>query len=344
MKLILCSLLFVSYSLFASDSIRSYQVNTTSIKMLEIANKFEVVKKLNLGFEVYVKETSVNEFLKIVPNAKLLERNIHAIFEEKSSQNYKKFNDVERDLLGLETNYKEITKLITYGQSANGKKLYALKLDTLVNQGKKPEIMITSATHGDELITVEVLISLMNELLSQYGKDNRITKMLDGRVIYFIPVVSPDSFEMRSRYVEGEDPNRAYPWPEKPKNGNVGVINSLIEFTNNHQFIGSLDIHAYGKLIMYPWGYTTTAPNGTDASIMQNLVQDMAHDNQYAAGQISTTIYIAKGSSADYYYWKKKTRAIAVEIGNEKVPKYSKIPNVVNESREMIFKFIESFN
>jgi predicted deacylase len=312
--------------------------------MLKIADSFEVVKRLPNGFEVYVKETETGKFLDLVSDAVLLEQNIHADFADKATQNYKKFSDVERDLNSFANSYKEITSLLTYGKSQDGKNLYALKVDTKVNQGKKTELMITAATHGDELITVEVLIALMNELFSQYGKDSRITKMLDNHVIYFIPVVSPDSFESRSRYVEGTDPNRAYPWPEKPNKGPVTVINSLIDFTNQHQLIGSLDMHAYGRLVMYPWGYTTLAPASADSVVMNDLVLDMAKENNYTAGQISTTIYVAKGSSADYYYWNKKTRAIAVEIGNEKVPNYSKIPSMVNESREMIFRFIESFN
>jgi hypothetical protein len=344
MKFILIFVCLFTQSLLASDFIRSYRVNANSIKMLKIANDFEVVKRLADGFEVYVKEESVKSFLTLAPEAILLEQNIHASFADKSLQNYKNYADVEKDLLDFSSTYKNMSTLLTYGKSQDGKNLYALKVDTKINQGKKPELMITAATHGDELITVEVLLALMNELFSQYGKDARITKMLDDHTIYFIPVVSPDSFESRSRYVEGSDPNRAYPWPEKPNNRPVSVINSLMDFTNAHQLKGSLDMHAYGRLIMYPWGYTTLAPASADNVVMNDLVLEMAKDNGYTAGQISTTIYIAKGSSADYYYWSKKTRAIAVEIGNEKVPNYSKIPAFVNESREMIFRFIESFN
>lgn len=344
MKFISLIVLLISQTIFASDAIRSYRVNTNPIKMQKIANHFEVVKRLQNGFEVYVKEEEVKNFLILAPKAILLERNIHLGFADKAVSSYKKFIDVEKDLNNFANNYKEMTTLLNYGVSKNGKNLYALKLDTKINQGKKPELMITAATHGDELITVEVLISLMNELFSKYGKDARITKMLDDHTIYFIPVVSPDSFEDRSRYVEGTDPNRCYPWPENPKNKPVSVINSLMNFTNQHNLVGSLDMHAYGRLVMYPWGYTSIAPKSSDAIVMNDLVQDMAKDNQYTAGQISTTIYVAKGSSADYYYWNKQTRAIAVEIGDEKVPNYSKIPALVNESREMIFRFIESFN
>lgn len=344
MKIVLSLLLLVSQTIFASDAIRSYLVNTNPIKMQKIANRFEVVARQKNGFEVYVKELDVADFLSLVPTAVLLEQNIHSGLDEKSAQNYKKYADVEKDLLSFEKSYKDMATLVNYGTSAEGRKLYALKIETKINQGKKPELMITAATHGDELITVEVIISLMNELFSKYGQDPRITKMLDDHTIYFIPVVSPDSFEARERYVEGTDPNRCYPWPENPSNKPVSVINSLMTFTNQHNLVGSLDMHAYGRLVMYPWGYTTVAPKGADSVVMQDLVLDMAKENKYTAGQISTTIYVAKGSSADYYYWNKKTRAIAVEIGNEKIPRYSKIPELVNESREMVFRFIESFN
>jgi hypothetical protein len=344
MKLMFLIAILLTQTLFASDAIRSYKVDNHSTKLQEIANRFEVVKRLSNGFEVYVKEVDAKSFVSLAPQAVLLEKNIHSSFNDKSVSGYKKFIDVEKDLINFEASYKNMATLVNYGTSADKRKLYALKIDTQVNQSHKPELMITAATHGDELITVEVLISLMKELFSQYGKDSRITKMLDNHTIYFIPVVSPDSFDARSRYVEGTDPNRCYPWPENPKNKPVAVIQSLMNFTNQHNLAGSLDLHAYGRLVMYPWGYTDDAPNSADAVVMNDLVQDMAKDNQYTAGQISTTIYIAKGSSADYYYWNKKTRAIAAEIGNDKVPSYSKIPSMVNESREMIYRFIESFN
>ena len=34
---------------------------------------------------------------------------------------------------------------------------------------------------------------------------------------------------------------------------------------------------------------------------------------------------IAKGSSADYFYWKSKTKSFAAELGNQKIPDYSRI-------------------
>ena len=54
------------------------------------------------------------------------------------------------------------------------------------------------------------IIAYSGLLLSEYGKNDRITKILDTAEIYFVPVVSPDSYPY-SRTVEGVDPNRNFP-------------------------------------------------------------------------------------------------------------------------------------
>ncbi len=334
--------LLVSNIAFGAEKIRSYEVSVNPLKMNKIASLFEVVAKRAHGFEVYVQEEDVQTFLELAPKAKLLQDNIHVERDEKSLNQYRKYADVEADLKTLATNYSSLATLETYGVTKGGRNLYALKIST--GGENKPKVMVTAATHGDELITTEVLFALTNELLGGYGKDQRLSKILNGRDIYIVPVVSPDSFEARERYVQRKDPNRSYPWPDKPNNPTVDVIQSMMDYTNKMKFTGSLDLHAYGKLVMYPWAYTRKAPAAADVVIFKDLVESMAKDNQYEAGQISTTIYVAEGSSADYFYWKSGTRAIAAELGREKIPSYSKIPSIVNESREMVWTFLESFN
>ena len=327
---------------FAAEKIRSYKVSVNPLVMDKIARQFEVVQKLEKGYEVYVLEERINEFLKLAPDAILLERNIHKQTAEQAIAVYRNYSQVEKDLVAFAENYKSIATLEIYGKTKQGRNLYALKLST--GEGSKPRLMVTAATHGDELITTEVLFNLTGELLKGYGLDARLTKILDGRDIYVIPVVSPDSFEARQRYVQSMDPNRAYPWPEDPNNKTVDVIQAMMDFTNKMKFTGSLDMHAYGKMVMYPWGYTRKPPVASDVAGFKDLVTSMAKDNQYKAGQISTTIYVAEGSSADYFYWKTGTKALAVEIGREKIPHWDKIPAITNESREMIWTFLEYFN
>ena len=45
-----------------------------------------------------------------------------------------------------------------------------------------------------------------------------------------------------------------------------------------------------------------------------------------------------------YFFWKTGTKALAAELGRQKIPHYKKIASVANESREMIWTFLEYFN
>jgi hypothetical protein len=83
--------------------------------------------------------------------------------------------------------------------------------------------------------------------------------------------------------------------------------------------------------------------DSNDRMTFDTLADKLAEGNGYAHGPIATTIYVAKGSSADYYYWKHKTTAFAVELTTNKAPAVSQIPNVVNEAREMTWGFLEHF-
>ncbi len=341
-KLAILLSVLLSTTIYSSEIIRSYRVSENPLKMNKIAREFEVVKKLAVGFEVYVLEEKVSDFLKIAPKAILLQKNVHQEYFDKAIVGYRDFAKVEADLKTIVQTYPKLASLEIYGVTKGGRNLYSLKLST--GGENKPRLLVTASTHGDELITTEVLMALTNELLAGQGVDSRLSKILDSRDVYIIPVISPDSFEARERYVQRQDPNRSYPWPDNVNNKTVDVIQGIMDYTNKMKFTGSLDLHAYGRLVMYPWAYTKKAPDAKDETGFKDVVMAMAKDNQYTAGQISKTIYVAEGSSADYYYWKSGTRALAAELGREKIPHYSKIPAVVKESREMIWTFLEYFN
>ncbi len=349
----LVALLFACLAFFSltaqseeQEIILSYKVKTHPLQMMKIASQFEVVKKLSDGFEVYVLRKDLNQFLKLAPQATLLKSNIHSQSIEKASQQYRKFADVENDLKSLNQRFPNFTSLENYGKSKEGRNLYVLKIKNISRNQVSKKILLTAATHGDELITTEVLFILTMELLEGLNKnDPRFLKMVEGKELSIIPVVSPDSFERRNRYVQNVDPNRSYPWPDSPNNKSVDVISALMDLFQRENYSATLDMHAYGRLVMYPWGYTRTPPPQSDEVVMKDMVESMAKntagDTSYEAGQISTTIYVAKGSSADYYYWKNKSKALAIEIGQEKVPNFKEIPKIVLEVKEMIWTFIE---
>jgi hypothetical protein len=323
---------------------------TSTIQLDAVANQFEITHRDGNSFEVLVLAERSKQFLDIAPQAKLLVQDIHAEFRDLEKKHpeyfagYRTYDQVNATLQKIVADYPEFAAIETYGSSENGRPLLALKIsDNVASDEDEPEIMLTSGTHGDEIITVEVLLTLLEELTSGYGTDKRLTRMVDESELYFILAVNPDGFSARTRYANGIDPNRNYPWPEQPERTSNSCIRGIIDFFNNRNFVGSMDLHAYGKLIMYPWAWTDDAPLSTDVTKFQDLGRIMASVNRYQVGQISQIIYVAKGSSADYYYWKKGTVAYGIEIANSKAPATSAIPGVVSEAREMTWKFVENF-
>ena len=336
-------LLITSLTAFAHDiPLAKYLVKSPSTKVMnQIAADYEVLRRTSEGFEIYVPANKISAFLKLVPKAQYLPEES---FNKSLLAGYRDMASVTAELKAIAAQYPDITRLETYGKTDKGLPLYVLKIsDNVDTDEDEPELMITSATHGDELITVEVTMELFQLMLKNYGKDARMTKFIQDREIYFIPVINPDGYSNRSRYANNVDPNRDYPYPGKETKKSVDCIDALIKFFHSRNFVGSMDIHASGQLVMFPWAYTRDNLATAEQTSFQNLVDHMAEMNKYTAGQISRVIYVAKGSSADYYYWKNQTVAVAVELTTTKVPSAQKIPAVVEEAKEMIWRFIEHF-
>ncbi len=319
-------------------------------QMTTISDQFEIVSRRNQHYEIYVPQNRIENFKNLAPTAVLNSKDIAADMEATLraqpawTDEYRDYEQVSQTLANFARNYPHIAKLEQVGISTQGRAQFALKIsDSPEIDETEPELMLTAATHGDEIITTEVLLRLIEELLSGYGKDQRLTNLVDRRELFFVPIVNPDGFYSRRRYADGVDPNRDYPWPGNPEKRPTKIIANLINFYEARDFAGSLDFHAHGRLIMFPWAYTKQPPEANDERIFSNLGGHMAEENFYTHGQISEVIYVAKGSSADYYYWQHHDTAFAVEIADAKAPKISEIPDVLRQSREMTWRFIEHF-
>ena len=312
-------------------------------RMDVIAKRFEVIRKTAAGFEVLVPVDKAPEFLEIAPAARLLERDTSAKWNKRGAlDGFHNFDSVQAELKLLNKAHPDMTSLETYGQSQEGRPLMLIRLhppfQTLV---EKPKIFISSATHGDELITVEVVLGILNSLIDAYGKDARLTKIVDEHEIFFAPVINPDGYVRHQRYANGIDPNRNYPWPQDPNKKSNACIQGVRDLFSKYQFKASIDYHSAAAMIMYPWAYTYSSVTGEDEIKFDRLTRYMAQANDYEYGQISKIIYVAEGSSADFYYWKHGTFALGIEISQEGPA--SQIPNLVRENLESTYRFLENF-
>ena len=74
----------------------------------------------------------------------------------------------------------------------------------------------------------------------------------------------------------------------------------------------ALDIHAYGELMLWPWGYTKDK-SGNDAEYVA-LGRKLAHSNGYKPQQ-STSLYVTAGTTGDTWYGKFGAASLCYELG-----------------------------
>jgi hypothetical protein len=123
--------------------------------------------------------------------------------------------DYIRDVAG---EYPEITELLEIGESTMGRTIYVLVISNLGTgttidahvplrnmrkegirnvtpmkgyQGK-PGIWIDGGTHGNEYTGTETSLYIIDKLVSGYGSDEAITRLVDENTFYVCPIVNPD--------------------------------------------------------------------------------------------------------------------------------------------------------
>lgn len=90
--------------------------------------------------------------------------------------------------------FPHLTKLDIVGKSEEGRAIYCMTLNN-PKTGKeldKPGIWVDANIHGNEIQAGEVALYLLDYLLHRYGVNDEITKLVDKKCFYVVPVVNPD--------------------------------------------------------------------------------------------------------------------------------------------------------
>lgn len=157
-----------------------------------------------------------------------------------------------------------LTELEPYGSSSEGQNLYYFRVTNLKDASEKPKVLITACIHGNEPLSASVVMAYIGNLLNGYGKDASITNLLNTRDVYFIPVVSPDSYPI-TRFVDGVDPNRDFPTARDEKKVSIKPIAALQAFFLKTKFNAVISCHTWGRAYLIPWGdRMDLSPNHND--------------------------------------------------------------------------------
>ncbi len=107
---------------------------------------------------------------------------------------YYSYEQVVEALKVLHKAYPDLTKLDVVGKSEENREIYALTINN-PKTGKeldKPGVYVDGNIHGNEIQAGEVGLYLANELLTKYGKNKKISRLVDNNAFYLIPVVNVD--------------------------------------------------------------------------------------------------------------------------------------------------------
>ena len=157
----------------------------------------------------------------------------------------------------------------------------------------EPAFYFVGAHHAREPISTEVVMTILHDLVENYGTDPEITEMVDSSEIWFIPIINPDGHKIvidqtftswrknirdnndnqiinLNPSVDGVDLNRNYghEWGymsatddmESYTYHGLGPFTELEiiafrDFLPQRQFLAGISYHSYGELVLHPYGY-----------------------------------------------------------------------------------------
>ncbi len=137
---------------------------------------------------------------------------------------YRDHGEISEVLQKLAKAFPKLSRLQSLGKSYGGRDMWVL---TITNSEKgqendKPAMWIDGGIHANEIQAVEVTVYTAWYLLEMYGRSPFITKLVDERVFYIMPMMSPDS-----RDVHLSQPNTTH----GPRTGQRPFINEEGDLT-----------------------------------------------------------------------------------------------------------------
>jgi hypothetical protein len=105
---------------------------------------------------------------------------------------------LKSEILATAQAHPAITKAVSIGKSVNGQDILALKISKGAKKnrdGSRPATLYLSNQHAREWITPEMTRRLMHHYLENYGKDPKITRIIDNSELWFVLSANPDGYD-----------------------------------------------------------------------------------------------------------------------------------------------------
>lgn len=267
--------------------------------------------------------------------------------------------------------YPQLCRLEVIATLKSGRQILALKISNNVelDNTTKPEVLCTSTMHGDEGICATTALNFCRHLLSNYGTDSKVNRLMDSIEFWVIPIFNPDGmYRGGNNSISGStrnngssyDLNRNFP---RIDNGNSNTQQpetiAMIEFFGKHHFSLSTNLHAGNECFNYPWdswsrltadndwwryvggAYRDTAQHYGSSSYFDDGCSNSA--NGLTNGYAWYSVYGGQQDWANYY---SHCREVTIEVCGTKEPtSTTTIANIWKYNKNAMLNFYaESLN
>ena len=339
-------------SLHAKNVEESYYIKTKDKNVFGLLKSRPELTLENLeedGFELYGPR-GLKEFL--VRNS--IPHDSMNVVSLKTKALYPTPDEIEQELKSVTSQFPKISKMFSIGKSIKKRDLWVIKLSRDVDtDDNRPEFKYIANMHGDEIVGRELMVNLIKDLISNYGKDPQITNLLDSVQIYIMPSMNPDGAAKSTRGNAGHtDLNRDFPdfttkdntdSPEWRQPETQAVMN----WQKQRNFVLSANFHGGAEVVNYPWDTIG------EKFPKESYVKELSLEYSNLAPYISTSSVFKNGTTNGFAWyevnggmqdWSIKYRndlQLTIELSKTKWPEYSKVDYYYQENRPALIRLIE---
>uniref|UniRef100_A0A2K6LVE2 Carboxypeptidase M n=1 Tax=Rhinopithecus bieti TaxID=61621 RepID=A0A2K6LVE2_RHIBE len=180
--------------------------------------------------------------------------------------NYHHQEGMEAFLKTVAQNYSSITHLHSIGKSVKGRNLWVLVVGRFPKEHRIgiPEFKYVANMHGDETVGRELLLHLIDYLVTNDGKDPEITNLINSTRIHIMPSMNPDGFEAVKKpdcyYSIGRENYNRYDlnrnFPDAFEYNNVSrqpETLAVMKWLKTETFVLSANLHGGALVASYPF-------------------------------------------------------------------------------------------
>ena len=272
------------------------------------------------------------------------------------SAGYHSYEQITAELKTIAKAHPDICRLYSIGKSYEGRDLWFMKIsDNPDTEEDEPEFQYISTMHGDEPVGTELSLNLIHLLTESYGKDARITNLVNEIEIWIMPLMNPDGYVASNRYnAQGKDLNRSF--PDRSRNMPVPrpiETQLMMDWELSHSPVLSANFHTGATLVNYPYdsdpnpdlSYSATPDDAlfVQLALAYSSSNKTIYGSSYFKQGITNGVewYYVYGGMQDWNYIRLGAFQLTIELSDLSSPPVSQIPAIWEDNRESMLKYME---